>query len=434
VTSLLERRGAASATADLQAHPGVAGASAAVQAAAVSIGVLLVPVVLGWVAGSRGLTTTGQAWPQVLRATAGLWLSAQRVGLTIAGVTVTLTPLLLTVLPLATCLWAARRMARRLDPYAERIEAGASRRAAAPAPPSALVALALAHGGIGAALALLITSSDLQVALWQAALGPAVVGGLGALGGTAAYEAGGWRAGAAALVHRLPEPLAGWVKPALAAITVVLAGATVVVLVSLALGASRVASLQHLLGGNGVDTALMDLGQLTVLPNLATWVAGALVGPGFTVGAGTSVTLVGSSLATLPAVPVLAALPAAGPAPAAAMLLLTLPVLGGAAAGWLLLRLEMDSPLSWLLTDLAGTALLAGLGLGGLGWLGSGAVGPGRLAEVGSATGAGAVFVLAAVFVVEVVLGALAVVGVVRWGPPLAAALTGGRAGYRRRP
>ncbi len=270
--------------------------------------------------------------------------------------------------------------------------------------------------------------------MWQAALGPAVVAGLGALLGAAAYEAGGLRAGAVLLVHRLPEPLAGWVKPALAAIGVVLAGASLTVLVSLVLGASRVAGLQHLLGGNSVDTALMALGQLAVLPDLVVWTAGALVGPGFTVGAGTSVTLVGSTLATLPAVPVLAALPAPGAAPAAALMLLALPVLGGAAAGWLLLRLEMDSPLSWLLTDLAGIALLAGLGLGGLGWVASGSVGPGRLAEVGVAPTAGAAFVLAAVFVVEVVLGALVVVGVVRWGPHLAAALTGGRAGYRRRP
>ena len=434
MTSLLERRSGAPTVTPPATHPGVAGALAAAQAAAVSLGVLLVPVVLGWVAGGTGLAGAGQTWPQVLRVTAGLWLSSQRVGLTIAGVPVTLTPLLVTLLPLVTCSWAARRMARRLDPYAERIEAGATRRGEAAAPSSALLALALAHGGIGVAASLLVTDAQLQVVLWQAALGPALVAGLGALVGAAAYEAGGLRAGVVLLVHRLPEPLAGWVKPALAAIGVVLAGASLVLLVALVTGAGRISALQHLLGGNGVDAVMMVLGQLAVLPNLVVWVVGALVGPGFTVGTGTSVTLVGSTLGTLPAVPVLAALPAPGRSPAAAMLLLALPVLGGAAAGWLLLRLEMDSPLSWLLTDLAGTALLAGLGLGGLGWLAGGGIGPGRLAEVGAAPTAGAVFVLAAAFVVEVVLGALVVVGVVRWGPPLAGALTGGRAGYRRRP
>ena len=126
---------------------------------------------------------------------------------------------------------------------------------------------------------------------------------------------------------------------------------------------------------------------LAYLPNLATWSAAYLIGPGFAVGAGTTVSAATVKLGALPAVPVLAALPdlaVSGLAP----LLLGLPMAGGMAAGWLLVRRrarEKTPPPGW--AALLGAAVLAGPVAGALlglaGWVSGGPLGSGRLAVTG---------------------------------------------------
>jgi hypothetical protein len=72
---------------------------------------------------------------------------------------------------------------------------------------------------------------------------------------------------------------------------------------------------------------------LVYAPNLAAWSAAYLIGPGFAVGVGTTVSAGKVSLGALPAIPVLAGLPdsaVAGLGP----VLLVLPMAGGMAAGW----------------------------------------------------------------------------------------------------
>jgi Family of unknown function (DUF6350) len=416
MASLLERTRAEAGTG--LPHPAAAGLTAAATAAAASLGLILIPVVVGWLAGHA------TDWPDALRASVAIWLLAHHVSISVAGVGLGLTPLGLTGLSGVAAAIAARRMAGQLDPDADRLSAGLGRRHEPGPAWRAVLVMAAGHGVIGGALALLITDGRLRPVLWQAAAGPALLALLAGAIGAAAHAGGGWRSGLRLLRDRVPEPVAGWLGPAVVAVAIVLAAAIVVLLVALGLGAARIVAVHRALGGGPVDVALLVLAQLSFVPDLVVWVGATLAGPGFAVGAGSSITVSSSVLGPLPAVPVLAALPAPGGLPLAALALLAVPPAAGVVAGRLLVRDRPDQPWAWLLTDVAGAALAAGALFGALGGLAGGAAGPGRLTVVGPVPDWPAAVLLVGAVAAEVLLGALAgaVVGRLAW------------AGYRRRP
>ena len=84
--------------------------------------------------------------------------------------------------------------------------------------------------------------------------------------------------------------------------------------------------------------AVLVLGCLLLLPNAAVWAVAYAAGPGFAVGTGTVVSPFGATLGPVPALPLLAALPAAGSPPAMVRAVLLLPVLAGVAVGVVLAR------------------------------------------------------------------------------------------------
>ncbi|GAB3863783.1 hypothetical protein GCM10027610_111080 [Dactylosporangium cerinum] len=126
-------------------------------------------------------------------------------------------------------------------------------------------------------------------------------------------------------------------------------------------------------------------------PDVATWSASYLVGPGFHVGAETTISAAEVSMGRLPAVPLLAGLPST-PATGWAPLLLGLPLAAALIAGWLLARrsLRNDPARGWVpllgATALAGP--VAGLLLGLVSVAASGSVGGGGLEQVGPNAGA----------------------------------------------
>lgn len=130
----------------------------------------------------------------------------------------------------------------------------------------------------------------------------------------------------------------------------------------------------------------LTLGQLAFLPNLVVWAASWLVGPGFAIGAGSSVGPLGTSLGPLPAVPVLGALPTGELA--LGFLGLLAPVVVGflvavAVRPAVLRGIGDRPPLAPLLTTGAAIGLSGGFILAVLAWASGGAAGPGRLASVG---------------------------------------------------
>jgi hypothetical protein len=140
---------------------------------------------------------------------------------------------------------------------------------------------------------------------------------------------------------------------------------------------------------------ILLLGCVLLLPNGALWAVAYAAGPGFTVGAGTGVSLFGATLGPVPSFPLLAALPGSGtPAPAVRAALL-LPVLAGVLAGWVVGRRlpaatgpgRLPALLTGRVARPAGYGLLAGglvaLATATLAVLAGGALGPGYLAAVG---------------------------------------------------
>jgi hypothetical protein len=119
---------------------------------------------------------------------------------------------------------------------------------------------------------------------------------------------------------------------------------------------------------------------LSLVPNAVVWAASWWAGPGFAVGAGTSVGPFGVELGAVPALPLLTALPASAPPTWLGVLALAVPVLAGALSGRLL-----AGGGSWLrlLGDAVLAGLVAGASLGLLAALSGGPLGGERLAVVG---------------------------------------------------
>lgn len=242
---------------------------------------------------------------------------------------------------------------------------------------------------------LLATSDAASVGTLQGTLLPPLVFALGVAIGAATHSA---RSGepdplgrlARDLLDRLPEPAPPLVLVSLRGGTLAAAGvigvAAILVAVLLVVDYSSIVALYEGLGAEALGGLALTLGQLAFLPNLVVWAASWLVGPGFALGAGSSVAPAGTLLGPLPSIPVLAALPEGDLS--FGFLGLLVPVLAGFAAGWRVRRgliddLDGRSLLRWGAAAAGGIGVVGGLLLGLLAWFSAGAAGPGRLAQVG---------------------------------------------------
>lgn len=172
-----------------------------------------------------------------------------------------------------------------------------------------------------------------------------------------------------------------------ASVAAIVAVSAVLVAVLLAVNYATVISLYEGLHAGVVGGLALTIGQLAFLPNLVLFAASWLVGPGFAVGAGSSVSPLATQLGPVPAVPILGAIPTGDLSFGFVGLLVPI------AAGFLvaaILRprlvdaLDVDRPQLWLAGIGAGAGVVGGLLLGVLSWAASGSAGPGRLAEVGA--------------------------------------------------
>jgi hypothetical protein len=360
--------------------PSVVGSSllAALQAAAASLVVILVPVVGTWISSADGTA----AWTDVVRLALDLWVLAQHGGIVVSSGHIGLVPLGLSVVPLSACWFSGRRLARALDPRAERIAAGATRAARSFPPLRALVVFAAAYALLVGAAAVAGTMPSAQPIPGQAFLGAGTVAAVAGCLGAAAYRFGSPLGGVRAFARLLPPSARIWLRPAAAALTVHLVASFVLVLALLAVHRGQVLGLHRALQPDATGGIVLVVAQLALLPNLVLWASAVLAGPGFAIGAGTSVTTSGVVLGPLPALPVLGVLPSPGPLPISAVALLGVPVLAGLVAGARLLR---AGEAAWwrLLLDVLGIAAVVGAVFTGLAWLSGGPAGPGRLAVTG---------------------------------------------------
>jgi len=172
-------------------------------------------------------------------------------------------------------------------------------------------------------------------------------------------------------------------RAVLATQLVLLAAGAAVVVTALALHRDRVTALTAALEPGVLGGVALLLGQLAFAPNLCVWAGSYALGAGFGLGTGSVVAPAGSQLGLLPAIPILGALPAAGPGSAQLLWWLAAGVLAGAAGASLVVlgRPAVRFDESSLVGGLAG--LLGGAAFAGLAWAASGDLGTLRLVDLG---------------------------------------------------
>lgn len=339
----------------------VGGMLAGLQAALLSLLVVVLPAVAAYVATSAAPATSGIPWTRAVSVAAGLWLLGHGVPLT-AAPSVTLVPLGLTVLALFGCYASARRSG-----YATRSAYGAG--------VAAYVGVVLVTG-----LSTGVSLLHLGIGL----LGGAVVAAVGLGAGLLRRpEAPRFRDVVAPVQARLPAPVAHGFAAGTAALATLVLLAALLATVWVVTGRSAIAEMVGALRLDAVGGIVLALAELAYVPTLVLWALAWLAGPGFAVGTGTGFSVAEVQAGALPAVPLLGALPAPDVAGGVLVLVPAVTAVAGVAAALVLRRR--------LVTQRARDPLVAGLvcaataGSGALllGALARGGIGPGRMTELG---------------------------------------------------
>lgn len=331
-----------------------------------SLGVLALCMAVGlaaWFASDAGAHGDTR---DAIRVGADAWLLAHGAGLQLPGVTVTAVPLGLTAL----CLLAAVRAGRwAVRTSAEEDVAGTVLGGVVLVGLYALVALVTA---------LLAGTPEARPGLGRALVGGLLVAVVG--GGAGLLLAA---PSTRALLCRLPAGVRAVGTGAVAGSLLMVAAGSTLTVVALLLDLGEAANVLSRLHPDAAGAALYTVLVAAAAPNAALLAGAYLLGPGFAVGTGTLVSPTAVALGPLPAFPLLAALPPPGAAPAWAVALLGVPVLAGLLTGVLVgARHPARGYDVGAVRGLASGAL-GGVLFTGLAVLAGGAVGPGRMADVG---------------------------------------------------
>jgi len=174
----------------------------------------------------------------------------------------------------------------------------------------------------------------------------------------------------------------GVVRGSIAAVAGLLAVAAVITALSIGIAFAQMIALYESLHAEILGGAVLTVAQLALLPNAVIWTASWLVGPGFAVGAGSSVSPFATALGPVPPIPLFGAIPAE--APPLAWVLLIAPLAAGLVAGMLTHR-RISRVLRdwWAVLVGIGAGVLGGVIMGLLAAWSAGAGGPGRLVDLG---------------------------------------------------
>lgn len=335
------------------------GVGAALVCAIVSIAV----VAVCWLPASAG---SGSA-NSTIRAGILTFLTALHGGVTVDGVPVAFVPLGMTLVVGLVAWRAGAGLA------ASATELGAHRTTTL-VQIAGVQAAAFAVACVVAAAQASLGTSDAPIAgvAVAAFLLFAVTGGIAFVRGSALADA---------IAGEAPGRVGPAIRSAALAISVYLAAGALLVAAAVLVHHGRVEALSQQVGGGWSGVPVLLLGVLAA-PNAVIAASSYLAGPGFALGSGSAVSLSSTVHGTLPAFPVLGAVPS-GPATTPVWLLAgAAPVTAGICIAVLALR-RTDA---WAVRfgDVALGAVGAGVGGLVLGWQGGGAIGSGRLSSFGA--------------------------------------------------
>lgn len=308
------------------------------QAAVLSALVVILPLTGVWAANGFSdrdyaslARLSGQAWLLLHGVPLSLTYPAGTVGPEESGGLLSLIPLGLTLIPFFLCWRAGRRLA--LACYTDQLW-------------QALLGALGTYALLGTAAAYFSANEDVSISLVAGALIPLVSAGLGVIIG-ARMEAGSW-------VRLIGVDLTDWiartsqhsrwagsylwaaVRAGVVGIVAAVGLAAVLFVVALAVSWAEIATVYQKLDAGIIGGIVLTVAQLGLLPNLVLWTLAWASGAGFSIGTGSIISPLETTVGPLPAVPVLAALPSGQPEYAYAALLI--PVVAGVLAGWWFLR------------------------------------------------------------------------------------------------
>ena len=308
------------------------------QAAVLSALVVILPLTGVWAANGFSdrdyaslARLSGQAWLLLHGVPLSLTFPAGTVGTETSGGLLSLIPLGLTLIPFFLCWRAGRRLARAC--YTDQLW-------------QALLGALGTYALLGLAAAYFSETGDVSISLVAGALIPLVAAGLGVIVG-ARLEAGSW-------VRLIGVDLTDWIartsqhsrwagsylwaaiRAGVVGITAAIGLSAVLLVVALALGWAEIATVYQRLDAGIIGGIVLTAAQLGLLPNLVVWALAWASGAGFSIGTGSIISPLETTVGPLPAVPVLAALPSGQAEYAFAALLI--PVAAGVLAGWWFLR------------------------------------------------------------------------------------------------
>jgi len=383
----------------------VGSALAGVSAALVSMVIIVLPALLVWFASPQSTVV----WPQALSVGSCIWLLANGVQLSAGHATISLTPMLLSTIPLVAATVSARRILRKLDDRRpQRLKwCGGLRRDVA----DTGVVFVGSYVAVGFAVALVTAGDPLHVPVWGSVIGTAVMGVVSVLIALALEFRG--QVGSLApdlarvLSARVPIHLRRAVLPGLVGALAVFGAGLALTVLMVVTHMGRIGQLYDILGADPAGVVILSLGQVMALPNVALWAASWMAGSGFGLGQGTAITWSHSSPGLLPLIPGLGAVPAQGPLPAGLWLSALVPVAAGVLIGWRALRVVARLSSWQAKAETAGSAcLVAALVLTWASALAGGSLGAARLSVLGVPS-----LMFGATVLGELLLGALLVVG-----------------------
>ncbi|AXE55109.1 DUF6350 family protein [Aurantimicrobium sp. MWH-Uga1] len=359
-------------------------------ALAIGVGISLVPLSLMWAV----QFDSGVSWDVFYRASADIWLVGHGVDLKmtldpVLAAAVNLPggdkPFLISIAPLSfsllTILLGVRLGRKSFESGARFV-----------GPLSAVATF----GFFTILIALSAVHVNATPVMWMAVSFPTAIFALGVfIGARGEVGHSGGRA------ERVQKKVVGWATGLSSQVKAVLSASLRggLITAALVIGASAIAlsiliiaNFASILGiyeglqGGGGGSLILTAAQLMFMPNFVMWVVSWFIGTGFALGAGSSVSPVGTDLGLVPALPILGAMPTNDLA--FGFLGLLVPLLAAFLAAWfirpaLLRTLGPDVSFRWISLTVLGIALVAGILIGLLAWASGGAAGPGRLAEVG---------------------------------------------------